>query len=67
MPSATITVVTENDERTFNADNWNVANDKTLTIGDSGSKEIVAEYAPGGWQYVLRPDSEIPSQVQDSH
>ena len=54
-----ITVVTENDERSFNAATWTVADDKTLTIG-VGAK-IVAEYAPGGWQYVLQADSEVPT------
>ena len=54
-----ITVVTENDERSFNATMWTAADDKTLTISDG--LKLVAEYAPGGWQYVIQADSEVPT------
>ena len=65
-----ITVVTENDERTFRASTWTINDDQLLTIG--ADTEIVAQYATGGWQYVLQADSEVrPEQPdhnpQDSH
>jgi hypothetical protein len=54
-----ITVVTENDERTFNAASWVISADQTLSVFADAADGAVAEYAPGGWQYVLRTDSEV--------
>jgi hypothetical protein len=59
----TITVVTENDERTFNATSWVISADKTLSVyGEADG--AVAEYSPGGWQYVLQTDSEVPTPAR---
>jgi hypothetical protein len=58
-----ITVVTENDERTFDAASWVIAADNTLSVfGDVNL--VIAEYSPGGWQYVLRTDSEVPTPAR---
>ena len=58
-----ITVVTENDERTFSATSWVISADKTLSIfGDADS--AVAEYAPGSWEYVLLAGSEVPTPAR---
>ena len=59
-----ITVVTENDERTFNANGWTVDNDKTLTVGTPTA--VVAEYSPGRWWYVLQAGSEVADPAPPS-
>jgi hypothetical protein len=56
-----ITVVTKNDKRTYKAEGWTVGQDQTLNILDGSN--VVAEYAPGGWEYVLQADSETPDPM----
>jgi hypothetical protein len=57
-----IAVVTDNDERTFNATNWTSGDDQTLSV--YADEVVVAEYSPGGWQYVLLTDSEVPTPAR---
>ena len=58
-----ITVTTENAERTYRADSWITAPDKTLSVFDG--EKLVAEYLPGGWQYVLNPAADAHAASTD--
>jgi hypothetical protein len=45
-----VIVTTDNDERAFKADSWDVSADKTLAV--FGNSKLVAQYAQGSWQAV---------------
>ena len=59
-----ITVTTENAERTYRADRWQVDSDLALTLHQDTRR--VASYAPNAWESVHCPDADLSTAATDA-